>query len=444
MQEIHTPSSRIDMRHALGWSDLTGKTVGIFGAGVEGRSAAARLKGSAHSLVVVDDDPAATMDGAGVLATDQGGLDALLRCDVVIKSPGISAYRSEVSILERAGVPVVGGIGLTLHEVDTSRVVCVTGTKGKSTTSAILGHLLTGLGRRVAVTGNIGVPPFDPSVGTDLEVLVIETSSFQALDVADAPGVVVVTSLDTDHVDWHGSADRYRSDKLSLTSLPNAGITIAQARSETLVAHQDELGGEVRWVSDLAGPWSEPLGLVGDHNLANAELARVALDALGIPEANDPEALRLAAEGFATLDGRFADAGSVGDVRFIDDSLATNVLPTLAALAALEQERVAILLGGHDRGIDYEPLISAIRERPWPTLVVGLPASGPRLVQAITGDGRHQGAVAADVAEATSIAHRWAQPDGVVLLSPAAPSFGQFRNWKERSAAFRAAIDSLR
>ncbi len=432
------------MRHALGWADLTGMTVGIFGAGVEGHAALERLDGLARDVVVVDDAPQPDSD-LRVLATDQGGLDALARCDVVIKSPGISAYRPEIAALEAQGVPVVGGIGLTLHEVDRSRVICVTGTKGKSTTSAILGHLLTGLGKRVAVTGNIGIPPFDVSVPDDLDVLVIETSSFQALDVVDAPAVVVVTSLDTDHLDWHGSVEQYRADKLSLTALPNAGITIAQGNSPALRAHAADLGGDVRWVSALAGPWSEGLGLTGAHNLANAELAREALLALGINEAKDEELLRRAAHGFTGLPGRFSTAGSIGAVRFIDDSLATNVLPTLAALDAVRGHRVALLLGGHDRGIDYHSLITALQRRGEPTLVIGLPDSGPRLVEAIAATPTTTEVRTADsVAEATALGYAWADPDGVVLLSPAAPSFSQFTSWKERSASFRAAIDELR
>jgi len=96
------------------------------------------------------------------LATARGGLAALLTCDVVIKSPGISRYRPEVEELERAGIPVRGGLGLWLEDVSLERVVCITGTKGKSTTTAIAQHLLTGLGYSARVGGNIGQPPWIP------------------------------------------------------------------------------------------------------------------------------------------------------------------------------------------------------------------------------------------------------------------------------------------
>jgi UDP-N-acetylmuramoyl-L-alanine---L-glutamate ligase len=432
------------MRHAIGWADLQGSRVGVFGVGVEGRSTVRRLATLGIDAVLVDDDPLANLAGHQVLATDQGGLEALARCEVIIKSPGISRYRPDVAALEDRGVAVVGGVGLTIHDADRSTVVCVTGTKGKSTTASLLGHLLGGLGVRAEVTGNLGRPPFDPDVPGDLHLLVIETSSFQACDVADAPGLVAVTSLAVDHVDWHGSPERYVADKLSLTSLPGAGITIAQGRSAPLRAAADLLGGDVRWVDDLAGSWAEPLGLVGTHNLANAEIARAVLVALEIEGAHDDAALAEAAAGFAGLPGRLNLVATQGGVSFVDDSLATNVLPTLAALDSFPHERLALLLGGHDRGVDYTELIEALANRAAPTLVLGLPASGPRLVEAISSmSSTTETAAVGSVAEAVRVGAAWVGDEGVVLLSPAAPSFSQFASWKERSEAFRAAVAAL-
>ena len=433
------------MRHRLGWTDLASSRVGIFGAGLEGRAALARLASLTHDVVVVDDSDTVVVDGADVIGTAAGGADLLATCDVVIKTPGISRYRDEVAMLETAGVAVVGGLGLTLHEVDRSKVICVTGTKGKSTTASILGHLASGLGLRSEVAGNIGVTPFDAGLTDNLDLLVLETSSFQACDIADAPGIVVVTSLAADHVDWHTSVERCHADKLSLTSLPGAGATIAQRRSPTLVERAGLLGGRVTWVDELAGSWAEPLGLVGRHKLANAQLAATALKVLGVAGADDRDQLRRAATGYVELPGRLSLVATIDHVRFVDDSLATNVLPTLAALASFEGERIALLLGGYDRGVDYTELIETLIDRAAPTLVIGLPESGGRLVEAIAAaGGRTETATAATVDEATSLGAAWAQGGGVVLLSPAAPSFTQFASWKERSEAFRHAVATLR
>jgi UDP-N-acetylmuramoylalanine--D-glutamate ligase len=429
------------MRHPLGWTDLSGARVGVFGAGLEGRTAVLRLADLTDDVVVVDDRPAGSVGDHEVIATGAGGAALLAGCDVVIKSPGISAYGDDVRALEEAGVAVVGGVGLTLHEVDRSRVVCVTGTKGKSTTSSVLGHLARAAGLAVEVTGNIGLPPFDPSIPTDLDLLVVETSSFQALDVADAPGIVVVTSLDADHLDWHGSVERYQADKLSLTSLPGARTTIVAGGDPTLRDRAHLLGGTVEWVGSADDRWAEALGMAGEHNLANAELAAAALRSLGMAMAEDPVALRGAAAGYAGLPGRFHTIAERAGVAYIDDGLATNVLPTLAALRSVTGRRLAILVGGHDRGIDYRELVEALADREEPTLVLGLPESGERLVRAIRA--RRPGAEAeavGSVEEAVDLAAAWVGDDGVVLLSPAAPSFSQFASWKERSSAFGEAV----
>ena len=431
------------MRTALGWADLAGRRVGIFGLGIEGHAALSRLGEIDCELVLVDDAPVA-VSGREVLLTANGGQAALLGCDVVIKSPGISRKREEIRALEAAGIPVVGGLGLSLHELDRSKVICVTGTKGKSTTSSILGHLARGLGLRAEVRGNIGSPPFEAGLTNNLDLLVIETSSFQATDVTDAPAIVVVTSLGEDHVDWHGNPATYIADKLGLTSLPGATMTIAQGRSSKLRSHADQLGGEILWSDALADTWSEPLGLLGDHNLANAELARLALVMFGVPGANDPDLLRRAALNYEPLSGRLTLIANIDGVRFIDDSLATNPLPTMAALGSFADVPVALLLGGYDRGVDYAELLDVLRARSSPTFVIGLPDSGHRLVRELTGSEDLELTTATSVAEAVHLARVWTPANGIVLLSPAASSFSQFANWKERSEAFRTAIHEAR
>lgn len=432
------------MRHQLGWTDLTGLRVGVFGVGVEGRCALERLKEIDCDVVVVDDNPEATVQGHRVSATFPDGAGLLASCDVVIKSPGISRRRADVLALESAGVRVIGGVGLEVHDRRHQTIVCVTGTKGKSTTASVLGHLLSGLGVTTAVTGNLGQPPFDRNVPKDLDVLVIETSSFQATDVADPPSLVVVTSLGADHLDWHGTTEAYWSDKLSLTSLPGATLTLAQGDDPGLRAASHLLGGTLTWSHGAAGSWAAPLGLLGEHNLRNVELARRALHLLEIDGADDDARLHEAARGYVGLPGRLTEVARGFGVRFVDDGLATNVLPTLAALQAFPEDRLAILIGGHDRGVDYSELIDTLASRTPPTLVIGLPESGARLVEAI--GLRSSGTLvttAADITEAVEVGFSWAQPEGTVLLSPAAPSFSQFASWKERSAAFLDAAHAL-
>jgi len=430
-------------RPKLSWSDLSGARVGVWGLGREGHTNLRKLRTLGVDPVLVDDHPA----DPGVLATGDGGLAALERCDVVVKTPGLSRYRPEVARLAGLGIPVVGGLGLWLVETDLRQVLCVTGTKGKSTTASLTGHLLTGLGYTCLVGGNIGVVPYDPAGQTDFDYWVIEVSSYQATDLPCTPPVTAVTSLHPDHLDWHGEVQRYYRDKLSMCTQPGADLTVANGDSEVLRQHERLLGPRVEWVSQDDEPgadWMAPLGLLGRHNRRNALIARRCLAALGVPGASDEDALRAAAVGYQGLPSRLAPVGTIAGVTFVDDSLATNVLPTLAALDAFPGRRIALIVGGHDRGIDYAPLAAGVLARSAPTLVLTLPDSGPRIRAEI--ERAAAGFSVTDCSgleEAVAAGFQWARPDGVVLLSPAAPSFGRFRDYRDRSEAFACAVRAI-
>jgi UDP-N-acetylmuramoylalanine--D-glutamate ligase len=202
----------------------------------------------------------------------------------------------------------------------------------------------------------------------------------------------------------------------------------------------------LRWVTaaDVAqdASWSGSLGLAGPHNARNASIARAVLAGLGIAEADDPERLADAAHGFDGLPSRCDSIGHIGEVEFVDDSLSTNVLPTQAALHAFDERPVALLVGGHDRGVDYGPLGRTVAARAARTVVITMPDNGPRIGAAV----RAAGTGAVDVVDASSLeeavgaAYAWAAPEGgVVLLSPAAPSFGRFADYRERAEAFARA-----
>jgi UDP-N-acetylmuramoyl-L-alanine---L-glutamate ligase len=445
-------------RSKLSWSDLRGIRVGVWGLGREGMANWRKLGLLGAERVPVDDRPTvADLDGVPVLATGTGGMETLERCEVVVKGPGISRYRPEVARLEQRGIPVTGGLGLWLQEAAAERVVCVTGTKGKSTVVSIAGHLLTGLGYRCLAGGNIGYPPYDPEIAGDWDYWVIEVSSYQATDLASSPPVVGVTSLHPDHLPWHGGVvENYFRDKLSVCSQPGADLTVANGDSDLIRERSGLLGPRVEWVhasDDPVATWMEPLGLLGGHNRRNALIARRCLIALRIPEAADDTAMRGAAFGYQPLRSRLQVIGDLSGVTFVDDSLSTNVLPTVAALDAFDGRRVAVIVGGQDRGIDYAPLAKALRQRSAPTYVLTLPDNGPRIsaeIRAAAGKaGRLLGPGLAAVTDCPDLdaavvaGFRWAHPDGVVLLSPAAPSFGRFRDYVERGEAFARAMRAL-
>jgi UDP-N-acetylmuramoylalanine--D-glutamate ligase len=259
--------------------------------------------------------------------------------------------------------------------------------------------------------------------------------------------VVAVTSLHPDHLPWHdGDVDTYYRDKLSICTRPGADLTVANGDSDLIRAHRHLLGPRVGWVraaSAVDGTWIRHLGLLGLHNRRNALIVHACLRALGIPEADDDAKLAAAAAEFAGLDSRLKIIGTVDGVSFVDDSLSTNVLPTLAAIETFGDRRTALIVGGHSRGIDYRPLAVGLRTRVLETFVLTIPDNGPDIRRQLTeaGVGPHVTIVdAPDLAAAVVGGYHWARPDGVVLLSPAAPSFGRFRDYRERGAAFALAM----
>jgi UDP-N-acetylmuramoylalanine--D-glutamate ligase len=188
------------------------------------------------------------------------------------------------------------------------------------------------------------------------------------------------------------------------------------------------------------------LALLGLHNRRNALIAQALLSAAGVDVASD-DALAQAARGFRGLESRLQRVATIDGVSFIDDGLSTNVLPTLAAVEAFRHQRVALIVGGQDRGIDYRPLAAGLRDREEELLIITVPDNGPRIRETLVGAGLGPAVTveqADDLAQAVAIGHRWARPDGVVLLSPAAPSFGRFTDYRHRSAAFAAAAAACR
>lgn len=430
------------MFRPTGFADLAGKRVGIFGYGVEGRAAARRLAMVTSDVVVVDDD---ARDGA--LATLDGGLAALARCDVVLKSPGIPRRRDDVMALEDAGVVVTSALNLWLHEVDPLRVVGVTGTKGKSTTTSLIAFFLRCLGLEAHELGNIGRPPYDVDLDLSTGWLVLEVSSFQAIDLTRAPGIVVVTSLGADHLDWHGTLEQYHADKLSLTRAPGDHVTLIPAGTQ--FDHVDSLlGGDRHIIQTETTGLATTLGLLGAHNDANVALALAACARATRRSADDVrEVVSTHAQDFVALRGRLTLVASreltPGQrVRFVDDGLATAPLPTIAALEVFALEPVALIAGGFDRGVDYAPLASALRKRVAPTTVVTLGPAGARLGASLDATSGVRILHAPDMAAAVRAASDAVSDGGVVLFSPAAPSFDAYKNWAERSDDFtRCALE---
>ncbi|MGD0691158.1 MAG: UDP-N-acetylmuramoyl-L-alanine--D-glutamate ligase [Acidimicrobiales bacterium] len=432
------------MFRPTGFADLAGRRVGIFGYGVEGRTTRRRLRDVTDTIVLVDDDDV----DPDVIVTSHGGLEALRGCEVVLKSPGIPRRRNDVLELERGGVTVTSSLNLWLHDVDRSRVVAITGTKGKSTTTALTTFCLQCLGEEALRLGNFGQPPYDPDLDTSKGWLVLEVSSFQSVDIDVAPALVVVTSLGEDHLDWHGTLEEYRSDKLSLTRADGEHRTLV-ADTATMHDNADQIGGDVTFVAPDVTHLASVLGLLGAHNDANVALA---LSSAALLTDNSVDEVRArvidSASTFEPLRGRLTSVASEnvggGTLRYVDDGLATSALPVVAALDVFTDEPVALIAGGFDRGVDYAPLADAIAKRRPPTVVILLGEAGRRIGDEVSRRSPELLQIpVASMRDAVSEARQALGSGGVILLSPGAPSFDMYKNWEERSEDFTSLVRTV-
>jgi len=420
-------------------SELNGKRVIILGTGREGAAAAEYLDGIAGSIAATSDTPVDGFRVPVLVSPDPGSVVA--GYDIAVKSPGMSPRHPLVAYLLAAGMPVTSGTDLWMNE-NFATTTGITGSKGKSTTSSLVKHLTPGS----VLGGNIGIPllALEPAART-----IVELSSYQCQSLTRSPDVAVVTSLFPDHLDWHGTEEQYYTDKLNIVE-HSPRVVIANGEDERLVGrlatHDVQwVGGENRYrIADRNGvDWitrgTEPivprshLKLLGRHNALNACIALAAVDAVSEISA-DEAAEKLST--FLPLENRLEPIADPSGLTFINDSLSTSPYAAIAALRTFAGRDITLIVGGQDRGVDYRPLAKYIASHPV-AAVIGLPPSGERILGEI-GSARTE--LATDMRDAVEKARALTPANGTVLLSPAAPSYGIYRDFAERAADFKRAI----
>ncbi|GAP66641.1 UDP-N-acetylmuramoylalanine--D-glutamate ligase [Mizugakiibacter sediminis] len=430
------------------FAELEHADVAVWGYGREGCAALAALRARApgkpltlYCLPAEAADARAAFVGGVTVIDVPPDADALARHGVVVKSPGISAYRPEIAAAAARGTRFTSGTALWFGERPDARVIAVTGTKGKSTTTALIAHLARSLGVRTALAGNIGMPLLE-LLEAQAALWVVELSSFQTREAGPLE-LGVVTSLYEEHLDWHGSRERYVADKLALadaarTLLVNAAqprlleLTAAHPRRRTFgdADGWHVAGGAIRRAAEAVLPLAE-LPLPGAHNAANACAALAALELLDL----DARAAAPALRSFRALPHRLQRLGERDGIAWINDSISTTPQAALAALQSLEGRAVTLIVGGHDRGLDWSEFVARMRERP-PLALICQGASGARIADELERAGVAVAARCADLADAVAQAHALTPPGGCVLLSPGAPSFDQFRDYAARGRRF--------
>ena len=413
--------------------DLAGRRVVLLGLGADVRAARPAIEAAGPSeLAVVDQGGATPERGLRQLSLEE----AAEWGEVFVRSPGFRRYQRPLLDALQRGARMTTPVDLWLGARPVGqRVVAVTGTKGKSTTSHLIRELAEEAGLRVGMAGNMGVPIFSGEWDSAAPVVVVEISSYQAADLHSAPDVAVLTALAEDHLDWHGDAATYHRDKLRV--LCNDGGT---ARRVFVPA------GDTRAVeatAELDATVVHPPASIGEaprHRVQNAALAAAVVAELGGPTLSDEQ---IVAAAHRSLPGRLDRCDGPPGSDWIDDALGSNPTATSAGLAwAREQRRPTIwLVGGAGRGVSPQPLVEEVRR--WDPELLGaiaLPDDGEELARTC---GVRALATATDLADAVALAAGLVEEGGLVLFSPAAPTPPAMGDWKARSDAFRTAVAAL-
>jgi UDP-N-acetylmuramoylalanine--D-glutamate ligase len=435
---------------------LEGKSIALWGWGREGRAAYGAIRAQLPRLPLTlfcsatEALEAGAFDDALLAMETEATAARLATFDVVVKSPGISPYKPEALAAAMQGTRFIGGTALWFAEHPQARTLCVTGTKGKSTTTALLAHLLRAGGHRTALAGNIGLPLLELQDG-DAAFWAIELSSYQTGDVAASgvrPQVAVVLNLFPEHLDWHGSETRYVEDKLRLLTEARPRIAVLNAGDPRLATLQLP-DSDVRWFGRGDG-WhlrgdalfraetfvmeTDTLPLPGRHNRGNLCAVLTAIEALGL----DATTLAPHAASFRPLPHRLQTLGTRDGITYVNDSISTTPHASLAALDLFRDRRAAILVGGHDRGIDWQAFADAMRAHA-PLAVVTMGQNGPRIHELLAPIAAQAGftlGAAAELADAMQQARAALGEAGLILLSPGAPSFGAYRDYVARGRHF--------
>jgi UDP-N-acetylmuramoylalanine--D-glutamate ligase len=365
---------------------------------------------------------------------------------VLIRSAGISPYREPLVAAKAGGMRITTATNLWFAENPQANTICISGTAGKSTTSTLVAHLLGEAGLTARLAGNIGQPMLGiDAAGTDWWV--IELSSYQITDFDGRPDMALLLNISQEHLDWHRGFAAYVNDKLRLAEVAGEGRVIANFE-DRLLRRRLEPGPGIHWFNHPHG-WRvvgnavvgqggqrimAPESLPGSHNLHNLAAALTLLDRLDI-EVPD---LGRALDDFHGLPHRLELVGRKDGVRYINDSISTTPVSVAAALETIGYRDVVLLLGGMDRGLDWDSFAAGLAEY-LPHAIIALPDNGPRILDSLAragmqpAGGMHQ---AGGLEEAVELARELAPGGGAILLSPGAPSFPHFRNFEERGERF--------
>jgi UDP-N-acetylmuramoylalanine--D-glutamate ligase len=381
--------------------------------------------------------------------------------DLIVPSPGVPPMMPALAAARAIGIPVWSEIELAWRFLR-GRLICITGSNGKTTTTSLVGHILETARLPVQVAGNIGTPLISRvDLSSDSSFTVVEASSFQLESiVAFRPDVAVLLNLSPDHLDRHGSFDGYARAKARLfENLREQDAAVLNA-DDAAVAQYAPAHARVYWFSrqrrvasgcflrddeivyrDAGEEGAETvllhrkdIGLRGNHNVENVLAAAAAARLAGV----EPAAIAEGVRSFAGVEHRIEFVETISGVEYFNDSKATNVDATLKALDAFPGS-VLLILGGKDKGSDYTLLRDALARHVCMALLIG--SAADKIESQIAGVVPIERA--GTMARAVEFAAERAQSGDTVLLAPACASFDQFENYEQRGRVFKQLVREL-
>ena len=446
--------------------ELTGKKVLVVGLARTGIATALFCAERGARVTATEERPeaelseaAAKLRAAGV-TLELGGHrpETFAEQDLIVPSPGVSPMMPPLAAARAIGVPVWSEIELAWRFLR-GRVICITGSNGKTTTTSLVGHILETAGLPVQVAGNIGTPLISRvDISSDASFTVVEASSFQ-LELISAlrPDIGVLLNVTADHLDRHGSLEAYAGAKARMFENQTENDAAVINADDAVAAQYAPGVPRVFWFSRLKRVASgcylrgdeivfrcdgaesvllerKSIGLRGAHNIENVLAAAAAARLAGV----EPAAIAEAVRTFAGVEHRIEYVATISGVEYFNDSKATNVDATLKALDAFSGN-VLVILGGKDKGGDFRILRRALRSHARLALLIGSAADKI--------DAELAGAIpverAGTLARAVEIASRRARPGDTVLLAPACASFDQFDNYEHRGRVFKQLVREL-
>lgn len=445
----------------------------VLGLGASGLAVAewglSRAAGGADVTVfVVDSGSGPVLEERAELLRRRGasvslGVTGVSDADLVVPSPGIMPTSELYRAAERLGRPMVSEIELA-YRLSVAPWIAITGTNGKTTTTALVTHLLREAGFAAEPAGNFGPPAI--SVATragEAGVIVAEVSSFQLLLVDRFhPRVGVLLNVTPDHLDYHRTMDAYAAAKAGVFARQTVGdtavIDVDDSGSAQFVGSVAATGVDVRSISRIRRDAQafvsdrmlrlrvdgtvvdlvpvEDLGIKGHHNVSNALAAAAAAHAFGA----DVDSLRRGLTSFRAIAHRLEPVGTIDGVEYYNDSKATNPDAVLKALTAFEGRPVVLLLGGRNKGIDMGPLARVVGRTVKAVILFG---EASKELDELFADAPIPHTVAGDLESAIGAARACAAPGDVVLLSPACTSWDEFSDYAERGDRFKALVRSM-